>query len=141
MTKYDPTIAPNIFPGLRYRDAPAAIAWLEKAFGFKAGLVVPGPDNTIAHAQLQLGAGMIMLGSMRDDAHVLLSPKAVGGCTQSVYVVVPEIDALLDRARKAGAEIFFGPVDTEYGSRDFGCRDPEGHVWNFGTYSPYTQTK
>jgi uncharacterized glyoxalase superfamily protein PhnB len=133
----DLNTAPNIFPCLRYRDAPAAIEWLGKAFGFEAHMVVPGPDGTIAHAELRLGAGMIMMGSMKDDAHVLLSPKAAGGSTQSVYLVVDDADALLERAKKAGAEIFFGPVDTDYGSRDFGCRDPEGHVWNFGTYSPY----
>lgn len=141
MSSYDPKTAPNIFPCLRYRDAPAAIEWLKCAFGFEVHMVVPGEGGTIAHAELRLGAGMIMLGSMRDDAHALLSPKQAGGCTQSIYLVVDDVDALLERAKQAGAEIFFGPVDTDYGSRDFGCRDPEGHVWNFGTYSPYAPTK
>jgi uncharacterized glyoxalase superfamily protein PhnB len=51
-------------------------------------------------------------------------------------VVVPEIDALYERARAAGAEIVMAIRDTEYGSRDFAARDPEGHLWSFGTYAP-----
>ena len=61
------TKGPVIIPAMRYRDAPAAIDWLCRAFGFEQHLVVPGPDGTIAHAQLTFGNGMIMLGSARDD--------------------------------------------------------------------------
>jgi uncharacterized glyoxalase superfamily protein PhnB len=56
----------TLIPCLRYRDAPAAIDWLVKVFGFEKQLVVPGPDGTIAHAQLSFGSGMIMLGSVVD---------------------------------------------------------------------------
>src|SRR5690606_35914951 len=58
----------NIIPTMRYHDAPAAIDWLCRAFGFSKQMVVPGDHGTIAHAQLTLGDGMIMLGSARDDA-------------------------------------------------------------------------
>ena len=58
-----PDTLSTIIPTLRYRDAPAAIDWLCKAFGFEALLVVPGENATIAHAQLTFGSGMIMLGS------------------------------------------------------------------------------
>ena len=54
---------PNIFPSFRYEDAPKAIEWLNKAFGFEQQFVVPGENNTVAHAQLRLGSGMIMMGS------------------------------------------------------------------------------
>jgi uncharacterized glyoxalase superfamily protein PhnB len=57
------TGVPNIFPCFRYEDAPKAIEWLNKAFGFEKQFVVPGENNTVAHAQLRLGAGMIMMGS------------------------------------------------------------------------------
>ena len=85
----------NIIPGMRYRDAPAAIEWLCTAFGFKQHLVVPGENSTIAHAQLTLGNGMIMLGSTRDDEFGKYTkvPAEVGTATQTVYVVVEEIDA------------------------------------------------
>src|SRR5580704_12147338 len=53
----------RIIPGMRYRNAPAAIEWLCKAFGFEKHLVVPGENGTIAHAQLTFGNGMIMVSS------------------------------------------------------------------------------
>ena len=130
------TPAPHIVPCLSYRDAPAAIAWLEEAFGFTEVMVVPGPDDTIAHAQLSFGSGMIMLVSERDDALALSSPCAVGGVTQAIYVVVEDADARHAQAVLAGAEIVRELEDTPYGSRDFSARDPEGHLWHFGTYRP-----
>src|SRR5258708_26496177 len=59
----DTTVQPNIFPVLRYQDAPAAIAWLAKAFGFETRMEMPGPNGTIAHAELRLGPGAIGISS------------------------------------------------------------------------------
>jgi uncharacterized glyoxalase superfamily protein PhnB len=126
----------TIFPFMRYKDAPAAIAWLAKAFGFTEHAVYPGPDGTIAHAELALGAGIIMLGSMKDDAFGMKSPRDLGGANQGLYVRVADTDALYKRAKAAGAEIVRELADTDYGSRDFMCRDLEGHLWSFGTYLP-----
>jgi len=128
--------APSIVPCLGYEDAPAAIAWLKKAFGFAETLVVPGPEGTVAHAQLSFGSGMVMLGSKRDDALALGSPCDLGGVTQSIYVVVDDADAHYARALLNGAEIVRDLEDTPYGSRDYSARDPEGHLWHFGTYRP-----
>ena len=50
----------TVIPCLRYRDAPAAIEWLCRAFGFEKQLVVPNKDGMAAHAQLSFGNGMIM---------------------------------------------------------------------------------
>ena len=130
---------PTIVPCLSYRDAPAAIAWLKEAFGFTENMVVPGPDGTIAHAQLTLGNGMVMVGSERDDELGLRIPCDFGGVTQSIYVVVDDADAHYARAVAAGAEIVRELEDTPYGSRDYSARDPEGHLWNFGTYRPSTE--
>ena len=128
--------APSIVPCLSYRDAPAAIAWLKEAFGFTETMVVPGPDGTIAHAQLSFGTGMIMVGSERDDALTLRMPCDLGGNTQAIYVIVEDADAHHARAVAAGAEIVRELEDTPYGSRDYSARDPEGHLWHFGTYRP-----
>ena len=51
-----------LIPSLRYKDAPAAIAWLEQAFGFERHAVYEGPDGTVAHAELRFGNGMVMVG-------------------------------------------------------------------------------
>ena len=130
---------PAIVPCLSYRDAPAAIAWLKEAFGFTENMVVPGPDDTIAHAQLSLGNGMVMVGSERDDELQMRIPCDLGGVTQSIYVVVEDADAHYAQAVAAGAEIVRELEDTPYGSRDYSARDPEGHLWNFGTYQPSTE--
>lgn len=128
---------PSIYPFLQYDDAPAAIAWLEKTFGFRTVMSHPDGKGGVAHAELQLGHGMVMVGSRQTDGpFALRAPRQAGGTTQGVYVVVTEVDALFARAKSAGAEIVWGIRDTEYGSRDFAARDPEGHLWSFGTYAP-----
>jgi uncharacterized glyoxalase superfamily protein PhnB len=128
----------TFFPGVRYADAPAAIDWLEKAFGFQRQVVYPGPDGTVAHAQLMFNGGMIMLGSYKEDVFPYKTPRQAGGVTQAVYVYVPEIDAHFARAKAAGAEIVVPLKDTDYGSREYSARDLEGHIWHFGTYLPDT---
>jgi uncharacterized glyoxalase superfamily protein PhnB len=128
---------------MRYRDAVAAIEWLCATLGFTRHLVVPGPDGTIAHAQLTLGSGMIMLGSARDDEYgrLVTTPREVGGAnTQSAYLVVAEVDAHYRRARAAGAEIVTEIADQDYGGRLYSVRDPEGHLWNVGSYDPWAAT-
>lgn len=128
-------------PCLRYRDTPAAIDWLGEVFGFACQVAVPGIDGAIAHAQLTLGKGMIMVGSVSgegDYGRLLAQPDEIGGReTQTVYLVVDDADRVCERARAAGAAIVEEPADTEFGSRGFICRDPEGHVWNVGSYDPW----
>lgn len=128
--------AMNLIPCLRYADAAAAIDWLEKAFGFERKAVYPGEDGTVAHAELVFGGGMVMLGSDKLDAFDFGSPLRVGTNTATIYVVVDDPDAHCARAKAAGAEIVAELKDQDYGSRDYAARDPEGHVWSFGTYRP-----
>ena len=99
-------------------------------------MIVPGPDDTIAHAQLSFGSGIVMVGSERNDELSMRIPCDLGGVTQSIYIVVEDADAHYARAVEAGAEIVRELEDTPYGSRDYSARDPEGHLWNFGTYRP-----
>lgn len=131
-------------PCLRYRDAPAAIDWLVRAFGFEKKAVYPGADEkTVAHAELTLAGGMIMLGSIDNGSELaphMAMPSEVGGRnTQSVYLVVPDADAVYATARAAGAAVILDISDKDYGGRDFTCRDPEGHIWSIGTYDPWQQ--
>ena len=130
----------TVIPGLRYRNASQAIEWLCRAFGFQRHLVVPGEGDTIAHAQLSLGNGMIMLGSARDDEFGRLqrTPAALRGATQSPYLIVDDADAVYASAKAAGADMVMDIVDQDHGGRGFSCKDPEGHLWNVGTYNPWT---
>ena len=134
------TTAATMIPTMRYDDAAAAIAWLCEAFGFEKHLVVPGEDGTIAHAQLVFGNGMVMLGSARTGEFDELQkpPSALGGAvSQSPYIIVDDADKHYARAVAAGAEIVIEIKDEDYGGRGYSCRDPEGHVWNFGSYDPW----
>jgi uncharacterized glyoxalase superfamily protein PhnB len=124
---------PQVWPTLRATDARRLIAFLVEAFGF-VEVVVYGDGDTVDHAQLAwpLGGG-IMLGSAErpdggDDQWPLV-PGSFGA-----YVVTDDPDALYTRAVAAGAEILTELHETEYGSRDFAARDPEGNRWSFGTY-------
>jgi uncharacterized glyoxalase superfamily protein PhnB len=140
MSTHSTQTATTVIPCLRYRDAPAAIAWLCDVFGFERHLVVPNPDGTIAHAQLRLGNGMIMLGSVLDTEYgrLMKQPDEIGGAeTQSAYVIVPDADVVYARATAAGAEIVIDIKDEDYGGRGFSCRDREGHLWSVGTYDPW----
>jgi uncharacterized glyoxalase superfamily protein PhnB len=119
----------TFYPALKYRDAAAAIDFLERAFGFARHVVVPGEGGAVAHAELRL-----------DDAYVMLGSAGAGLEWEpghgSAYAAVDDVDALYGRAREAGAAIERELADTEYGSREFTARDPEGNLWSFGTYRP-----
>ena len=125
------TPPPQVWPSLRARDARALIRFLVDAFGFEE-TVVYGDGDRVDHAQLDwpLGGG-VMLGSTRDDP---ADPFALQPGTFGAYVVVDDTDGLYARATAAGAEIVREPEVTDYGSRDFAARDPEGNLWSFGTY-------
>ncbi len=130
----------TVIPGMRYRDAAVAIDWLCEAFGFEKHFVVPGENGTIVHAQLTFGNGMIMLGSIRDGEYdrLIQQPADVGGVeTQAPYIIVEDADAHYAQATAAGAEIVMDIADQDHGGRTYTCRDPQGHVWNFGTYDPW----
>ena len=130
----------TVIPTMLYSDAPAAIEWLCNAFGFEKHAVYPGPNGTIAHAELTFGNGMIMLGSAKEEGYgkQVTTPARLGGATtQAAYLIVTDPEALHARVVAAGAEIVRGLNTTDYGSREFACRDLEGHLWNFGTYDPW----
>ena len=138
------TLAANttatIIPCLRYRDAPVAIDWLCDAFGFEKHAVYADGD-TVHHAQLVFGNGMVMLGSAQTDSEwgvLTVQPGEIGGRqTQAPCVIVSDVDAHYARATAAGAQIVIELADQGYGGRGYACRDLEGHVWWFGSYDPW----
>lgn len=131
----------TLIPGMSYRNAPEAIEWLCQVFGFHKHAVHAGPDNTIMHAELTLGGGMIMLGSVNDKmAGMIRQPDETGGAeTRGINVVVDDADVVYERAKAAGAAIVAEIEDKPYGGRGFSCRDLEGHIWWVGTYDPWQQ--
>jgi len=127
--------ASNIYPSLTYDDAPAAIAWLCRAFGFTERLVVAGPAGSVVHSELSIGPGVIMVSSPKPDAG-RLGPRSLAGLSQALCIRVDDPDDHCARAKAAGDRIVQEPRDEDYGSRGYMARDPEGHLWYFGTYRP-----
>ena len=132
--------AATIIPSLRYRNAPAAIEWLCRAFGFEKHMV-HAEGEVVHHAQLTFGNGMIMLGSVDQTSawgQRMVQPDEVGGrATQCCCVIVADADAHQARALAAGAVIVDALEEKDYGGKGYSCRDPEGHLWWFGTYDPW----
>ena len=129
----------TVIPGFRYRNAKAAIDFLVDAFGFEVRLLVEGEGDLIEHAQLVHGAGMVMVGSIRDDAYARLTGLDVDASRSAVapYVIVDNVAAHSERARRAGAEILIEPAEQDYGGSSYTARDLEGYIWNFGSYDPW----
>ena len=125
---------------LRYRDVAAASDWLCAAFGFQRHFVATSETGVAHYAQLTFGSAMLMLAPVRDSAlnRYMKQPDEIGGAeTQSCYLLVSDADAHYARARSSGAEIILDIQDDDFGGRSYACRDPEGHIWNFGTYDPW----
>jgi len=138
-------VKPAIIPCLRYEDAPAAIDFLCRAFGFERHAVFADDKDPaiVQHAQLVDRGNMIMLSSVaRSDTEWveksgMKTVAQAGGNTQAPYIVIDDVDAHAARARATGAEIISEPADQDYGGRVYSARDPEGHVWSFGSYDPW----
>jgi uncharacterized glyoxalase superfamily protein PhnB len=100
---------------------------------------VNGDDGAVRYAELTFGNGMIMLGPVEDLAvdRFMTQPANTGGAeTQICYLFVADAVAHCARAKAAGAEIVLDVEDADSHGRGYSCRDPEGHIWNFGTYDP-----
>ena len=125
---------PRISSALFYDDAPGAIEWLEKAFGFATRLKVQDGAGAIVHSELVLDEGLVMVASPSEAWRK--SPRALGGAnTQSLFAFVDDVDAHCARARAVGARIVVPPTNNDYGEhedRTYAAEDCEGHHWWFG---------
>jgi uncharacterized glyoxalase superfamily protein PhnB len=119
----------GLVSAVSYRDPKAAIAWLEKAFGFELTFLIEDENGNLAHSQMSHGGSTIMIGNEWSEHHA--SPASLGGkTTQTVHIYIEgDVDAHCERAKAAGAEILMAPADQFYGSRTYRCRDPELHIW------------
>lgn len=126
----------TVIPSLRYLDAKRAVQFLEDAFGFEPHLVVEGEGDIIEHAQMTLGTGMIMLGSVRSGEYDELV-SAGGRQAIGLYGIVDDVAQHAARAAAAGADIVMEPEQQDYGGSLYTCRDFEGNVWSFGSYDPW----
>jgi uncharacterized glyoxalase superfamily protein PhnB len=127
------TTVPTLYPGVRYRDADAAMDWLERVLGCTRREDHRDDDGNVIHAEMDFRGAVVMLSTAGIGREPFRSLPAGG---QLVYVGLDEVDDLYAQVREAGGELALELTDTDYGSRDFTARDPEGNLWAFGTYRP-----
>jgi|SRR5437016_14166751 len=128
-----PAPAPGtLTPYIVVKNAKAAIAFYEKAFGAKEEFRLAGPDGQIGHAELVIGAGRLMLAD-EHPAFGALSPASIGGTPVKLHLYVADVDATIARAEKEGASVLRPAQDQFYGDRSGMIADPFGHQWFLGT--------
>ncbi|HXU35824.1 MAG TPA: VOC family protein [Blastocatellia bacterium] len=131
MATNQPENAQRITIYLYYEDVAGALDWLSRAFGFHEQNRMSGPDGSVAHAGMTLGDAVIMMGDPGPDYQ---NPKRLGHVTQSLYVIVDDVDKHYEQAKQAGAKIIEEPKDQFYGDRRYGAEDIEGHHWYFAQH-------
>ena len=128
-----PTFTPAVF----YKDPLAAIAWLQRVFGFDVASLITDPEGRLAHSELTFRGGTLNVGGEWEGSIVgparMRSPATVEGInTQFLRIHLKDgLDAHYEHARAEGANITAEPEDQFYGSRTYRVVDLEGHVWNF----------
>ena len=127
------TSTPTIYPGLQYSDADAGIEWLERVLGCERREVHKDDDGNVIHAEVSFRGATLMVSTAGVGREPFRSLPAGG---RLVSTALDEVEDLYETVREAGAEVALEITDTDYGSRDFTIRDPEGNLWAFGTYRP-----
>lgn len=124
-----PTSDRTIIPYLFFENLELAIPWLCRTFGFEERFRLDLPSGAIAHAEVQLEDGVIMLGNV--GARNSQSPTTT---RSSTYVFVNNVDDHHEHTLSAGAEIIQGPADQPFGDRTYLALDLEGHEWYFAQH-------
>ena len=124
------TVSTEIIPYIFYRDVPAALDWLTRAFGFAETMRTATPNGGI-HGEMTLDGQRIMMGQGSKERRMVSAHEA-DAATQGIFIYLADVDAHYERAQAAGAEIVKPPEDLPYG-RSYTARDPDGHPWFFTT--------
>ena len=127
MQNAKPATRTEVISYLFYRNVPAALEWLGRAFGFVEEM--RHATESGMHAQMTLDGQRIMMGQGRKDWR-MQSPSETNSATMGIFIYLADADAHFERARQAGAEIVQAPHDEPYG-RTYTARDLDGHPWFF----------
>ncbi len=131
------SVAATLHTYLGYRDALAALDWLEKAFGFRTLYAFPDDNGVIQHSEMAYGDAAFVVFT---DVEGYDRPKPKGDTVgQGIYLSVADtdvVDALYASGVAAGGTVVWEPAGTEWGNYRCRFRDPEGIEWTFGTHRP-----
>jgi MerR family transcriptional regulator, thiopeptide resistance regulator len=129
----------NVVPILIYEDIAAAQRFLVRAFGFEAGVLERDRGGQVIHGEVAMNGTVIWLHRATAE-HGLASPRSLPAVSSGVVVIVDDVDAHHEHARRAGAVIEREPTDQPYGQREYSARDPEGGRWYFATRNSPVRT-
>lgn len=136
-TTYIPPGFHTVTPYVVVDDAPAALTFYARAFGATVLSVRKDDRGRVLHAELLVGDSPIMVaGEFTFGALTARTARALGGASMHLYLYVPEVDALFERAVAAGARVLMPVADQAYGDRSGGVIDPFGHVWWLASMLP-----
>ena len=112
-------------------DAASTLDWYKKALGAEERMRAPGPDGKIMHAEIKIGDTILMVNDPMGGGK---GPKALGGSPASLWIYVPDCDALFNRAAAAGAKVVMPVADQFWGDRSGTLVDPAGYQWTIATH-------
>jgi PhnB protein len=120
-------------PYLIIKGAARALEFYKKAFGATEIMRIPAPEGKVGHAEIKIGAAIIMLADEFPDMNCR-SPQSFGGTPVSIMVYVKDVDTFVKQAVSAGVKML-RPVENKfYGDRAGSLEDPFGHQWHFATH-------
>lgn len=131
----DAAIMPGLSPHLVCDGAAAAIDFYKAAFGAGEVMRLPGPNGRLMHGSVTINGAMVLLVDEMPDYGVL-GPNSLGGSPVTIHLVVPDVDAAVERAVQAGATIVMPVADQFWGDRYGVVKDPFGHKWSIATPKP-----
>jgi len=132
---YIPKDYNTVSPYLVVRGAAQAIEYYKKVFGATELMRMNGPDGKVGHAELKIGNSHIMLADENPSmgqGHT--SAATIGASPVSLYVYLPDVDRVVQRAAAEGAKILKPVQDQFYGDRNGFIQDPFGHLWGIATH-------
>lgn len=134
-THYIPKGYNTVTPYLVIRGAAKAIDYYKNVFGATEVVRMDGPNGSVGHAELQIGDSRIMLADENPSmgqGHT--SASTIGASPISLYLYVPDVDKIFERATAEGAKILKPVQDQFYGDRSGFIQDPFGHLWGLATH-------
>ncbi len=132
---YIPKDYNSVTPYLIIKGAAKAIEYYKNVFGATETVRMNGPDGKVGHAELKIGNSLIMLADENPnmgDGHT--SAATIGASPVSLYVYLPDVDRVVERAAAEGAKILKPVQDQFYGDRTGFIQDPFGHFWSVATH-------
>jgi PhnB protein len=124
---------PRVSPYLSVKGAAAAIDFYTEVLGAEERVRMPGPNDTVGHAELHFGDSVIML-SDENPEFGNASPETIGGSPVVLSIYVEDVDAVYEKALQKGATVISKVEDQFYGDRSGQFEDPFGHKWNVSSH-------